>query len=72
MSPGVVNITSTVIVLDWFNAYPKQGSGSGSILDKEGHILTNYHVVQEAQKIEVSLANKKTYAAKVLGADPDN
>jgi S1-C subfamily serine protease len=72
MSPGVVNITSTTIVQDWFNAYPRQGSGSGSILDKEGRILTNYHVVQEAQKIEVSLANKKTYAAKLIGADPDN
>jgi putative serine protease PepD len=72
MSPGVVNITSTTIVQDWFYAYPSQGSGSGSILDKEGHILTNYHVVQEAQKIEVALANKKTYTAKMLGADPDN
>ena len=72
MSPGVVNITSTTIVQDWFNAYPQQGSGSGSILDKDGHILTNFHVVQEAQKIEVSLANKKTYQAQVIGADPDN
>ncbi len=72
MSPGVVNITSTTIVQDWFYAYPSQGSGSGSILDKEGNILTNYHVVQEAQKIEVSLANKKTYAAKLIGADQDN
>ncbi len=72
MSPAVVNITTTTIVQDWFYAYPSQGSGSGSILDKEGHILTNYHVVQEAQKIEVSLANKKTYAAKLIGADQDN
>ena len=72
MSPAVVNITTTTMVQDWFYAYPSQGSGSGSILNKEGHILTNYHVVQEAQKIEVSLANKKTYTAKVLGADPDN
>src|ERR1051326_2155739 len=71
-SPGVVNITSTVIVQDWFNAYPQQGTGSGSILDKEGRILTNYHVVQDAEKLEVTLANDKKYQAQVLGADPDN
>ena len=71
MSPSVVNITSTTIVQDFFYAYPQQGSGSGSILDKEGHILTNYHVVQEAQKIDVSLNNSKSYKARLLGADPD-
>ena len=72
MSPGVVNITSTVYVQDWFNAYPKQGTGSGSILDREGHILTNFHVIQEADKLEVSLSNKHNYQAKVIGFDPDN
>ena len=71
-SPGVVNITSTVYVQDFFYAYPKQGTGSGSILDKEGHILTNFHVIQEAEKLEVTLSNKHNYPAKVLGADPDN
>jgi putative serine protease PepD len=71
-SPGVVNITSTAIVQDWFEAYRKQGSGSGSILDKEGRILTNYHVIQGAETLEVSLSNKKSYPARVLGADPDN
>ena len=72
MSPGVVNITSTVYVQDWFNAYPKQGTGSGSILDREGHILTNFHVIQEAEKLEVSLSNNHNYQAKVIGFDPDN
>ncbi len=71
-SPGVVNITSTVIVQDWFNAYPQQGTGSGSILDKEGRILTNFHVVQDAEKLDVTLANGKKYPARVLGSDPDN
>lgn len=75
-SPAVVNITSisTVYVQDWFNAYPREskGSGSGSILDKEGRILTNFHVVQEADKLEVTLANGKKYPARQLGADPDN
>ncbi len=74
VSPGVVNITSTTYERDWFSPYPeaRQGSGSGSILDKEGHILTNYHVVQGAQELEASLANGKSYKAKFIGADPDN
>ncbi|MDX2042874.1 MAG: trypsin-like peptidase domain-containing protein [Acidobacteriota bacterium] len=73
VSPGVVHITSTVTVQDWFNAYKTEGgSGSGSILDKEGRILTNYHVIQDAEKLDVRLSNNKTYEAKVLGADPDN
>ncbi len=72
VSPGVVNITSTVYVQDWFSVYPQKGSGSGSVLDKEGRILTNYHVVQDAEELVVTLANKKNYPAQVLGADPDN
>ncbi|MDX2034061.1 MAG: trypsin-like peptidase domain-containing protein [Blastocatellia bacterium] len=72
-SPGVVNITTIVLVQDMFNVYPaKGGTGSGSILDKEGRILTNYHVIQEAEKLDVTLSNKKTYQASVLGVDPDN
>jgi S1-C subfamily serine protease len=71
-SPGVVNITSTVLVQDWFTAYPKQGTGSGSVLDQNGHILTNFHVIQDAEKLEVTLSNKATYPARVLGVDPDN
>ena len=73
---GVVNVksTSTVYVQDWFSAYPQKsmGSGSGSILDKEGRILTNFHVVQEAEELVVALPNKKEYKARLLGADQDN
>lgn len=72
ISPGVVHITSTVTVQDWFNAYQTEGAGSGSILDKEGRILTNFHVIQDAEKLDVRLSNNKTYEAKVLGSDPDN
>ena len=72
VSPGVVNITSTVYVQDFFNVYPQQGSGSGSILDKEGRILTNFHVIQDTKKLDVTLANGKKYEAKPLGGDPDN
>jgi putative serine protease PepD len=72
LSPGVVNITTTTYVQDWFSVYPQQGTGSGSIIDKEGHILTNYHVVQGAQQLDVALANQHHYKAKFIGADPDN
>lgn len=72
MSPGVVNITSTTTVRDWFEAYQTQGSGSGSIIDKQGHILTNFHVVQRADKLEVTLANNNKYSARLIDADPDN
>ncbi|HKQ92294.1 MAG TPA: trypsin-like peptidase domain-containing protein [Blastocatellia bacterium] len=72
VSPGVVNVTSTVYVQDFFNVVPQQGSGSGSILDKEGRILTNFHVIQEARELDVTLANGKKYEAKLLGGDPDN
>lgn len=73
MSSGVVNITTTALVRDFFAVYETTaGSGSGSIIDKEGHILTNYHVIQEARQIEVTLANNKKYKARPLGADPDN
>jgi len=72
MSPGVVNITSTTYVRDWFSVYQTQGSGSGSILDKEGYILTNYHVVEKTQSLDVALANNHHYKAKVIGVDEDN
>lgn len=71
-SPSVVNITSTTLVRDWFRYYPQEGTGSGSILDAEGHILTNFHVIQGAQKLDVALANEHHYEAKIVGTDPDN
>ncbi len=72
MSPSVVNITSTTYVQDWFSVEPQQGTGSGSILDNEGNILTNFHVIKDAQELDVALSNNKHYKAKVINADPDN
>ncbi len=73
VSPSVVNITSTVLSFDNFlQAVPQQGTGSGSILDTEGRILTNYHVVKGARRLEVTLASGKRYTARMLGADPDH
>jgi S1-C subfamily serine protease len=69
--PSVVNITSTTLVFNFFyGTVPQQGQGSGFILDKAGHVLTNYHVVEGANRgIEVMLSNKRRYAAKVVGTD---
>ncbi len=69
--PSVVNITSTTLVFNFFyGQVPQQGQGSGFILDKSGHVLTNYHVVEGANRgIEVQLSNKHRYSAKVIGTD---
>ena len=71
--PSVVNITSTQVAYDFFyRAVPQQGQGSGFVLDKEGHILTNHHVVENAQLVEVTLHDKHKYKATVVGDDPNH
>lgn len=73
VADGVVNVTSTALQMDFFfNVFPSQGSGSGSIIDSKGHILTNHHVVANAQKLEVTLADESRWPAKLIGSDPDN
>ena len=69
--PSVVNITSNALVFNFFlGSVPQQGQGSGFVLDKAGHVLTNYHVVENANRgIEVQLSNKHKYSAKVIGTD---
>ena len=68
--PSVVNITSTEVAYDFFyRPVPQQGQGSGFILDREGHILTNNHVVDGAQLVEVTLWDKHKYKAGVLAVD---
>jgi len=68
--PSVVNITSKTVAYDFFyGPVPEEGQGSGFIIDKEGHVLTNYHVVGNAAQVEVTLHNKKTYKAQVIGRD---
>ncbi len=67
---SVVNITSTQMAYDFFyRPVPQQGQGSGFVLDKEGHILTNNHVVEGAQSLEVTLWSQKKYKATVVGVD---
>jgi len=73
VSPAVVHITSRAIALDFFwGPIPQEGTGSGFIIDKEGHIVTNYHVVEGAESIEVTLADGTTAPAELVGADPYN
>jgi putative serine protease PepD len=72
-SQGVVNITSTTVGYDIFlRAYPQSGMGSGAIIDPQGHIVTNYHVIRDAETLEVTLPDKTKHKAKVVGADPNN
>lgn len=70
-SPGVVNITSRGYQETIFGPYPSEGSGSGSIVDERGYILTNYHVIQGATQLEVQIENEK-YSASVAGTDRDD
>lgn len=73
IGPGVVNITSVVVQRDFFfNPVPREGAGSGSIIDTEGHILTNHHVIRDSTKLEVTLSDGSKWPARFVGADPDN
>ena len=68
--PSVVNVTSRAMKFDFFyGAVPQEGQGSGFVIDKEGHILTNYHVIEDAQQLEVTMHNRKKYRATVVGTD---
>ncbi|MDX6305417.1 MAG: hypothetical protein QOI77_2386 [Blastocatellia bacterium] len=72
-SPGVVYIQSTAMARDFFGMFsrPVEGAGSGSVIDEQGDILTNYHVIADAEKLTVSFGSGKAYPAKVVGRDPD-
>ncbi len=68
--PSVVNIKSRSVSFNFFyGIVPEEGQGSGFILDSNGHILTNYHVIANARQIEVTLHNRKTYKADLIGID---
>src|SRR5215472_645660 len=67
---SVVNVTSRAVALDFFyGLVPQEGQGSGFIIDRDGHILTNYHVVADARQVEVTLHNRKKYRATIVGSD---
>jgi S1-C subfamily serine protease len=70
-APGVVHVTATGVTSDIFGGTQEQQAiGSGFVIDKVGHIVTNYHVVQGAKTVEVSFSNNESMKAKVVGSDP--
>jgi len=73
VSPAVANILTKATEYDFFmDPVPVEGAGSGFVIDDKGYILTNFHVVQEAQSIEVVLGDQSRYPAKFIGADQRN
>ena len=72
-SPAVANVLTKATEYDfWMDPVPVEGAGSGFVIDNKGYILTNFHVVEGAQSIEVVLGDQTRYAAKFLGADQRN
>jgi putative serine protease PepD len=73
VSPAVANILTKATEYDFFmDPIPVEGAGSGFVIDPRGYILTNYHVVEGAQSIEVVLGDQSRYPAKFIGADQRN
>lgn len=73
LSPGVANITSITVEWSfWFEPVPREGVGSGFLVDAQGHVVTNYHVIENSQRLEVTLFDKSKYEAQVVGRDPIN
>jgi S1-C subfamily serine protease len=73
VSPSVVNITTQVLQRSFFfEAVPAEGAGSGFVLDEQGHIVTNYHVIENAQEVEVTFLDETTLPAEIVGSDPRN
>src|SRR5256886_14230372 len=73
VSPAVANILTKATEYDFFmDPVPVEGAGSGFVIDEKGYILTNFHVVQEAQSIEVVLGDQTRYPGKFIGADQRN
>lgn len=71
---AVVNITTQTMSYDWFYqplGLQDSGSGSGSIIDKRGYVVTNVHVIENAAKITISLSDGTSYEGKVVGSDSE-
>jgi S1-C subfamily serine protease len=73
LNEAVVNITSVTFEYNWFlEPIPREGTGSGSIIDPKGFVLTNYHVIKNANELSVTLADGMNYRGDVIGVDPEN
>ena len=68
-SPAVVHITSVAYLYGFFfEVVPQEGTGSGFVYDREGHIITNYHVIDGAEELDVTLADGTMVPAQVVAA----
>jgi S1-C subfamily serine protease len=73
VNQSVVYITSVSMAYNWlYEAIPQEGTGSGVIIDQNGHVLTNRHVVKDAQQLNITLADGTEVDAKLVGEDPEN
>jgi S1-C subfamily serine protease len=73
LNTGVVNITSVTFEYNWFlEPQPREGTGSGSIIDSKGHVLTNYHVIKDAEELSVTLADGENFKGTIVGVDREN
>jgi S1-C subfamily serine protease len=74
LNSAVVNITTETMAVNWFlEPVPQEGgSGSGSIIDTRGYVLTNNHVIRNAYKVYINLADGSQYEGTVVGSDPEN
>jgi S1-C subfamily serine protease len=72
-NPSVVNIDTRSVEVDHFFGYQRaaEGTGSGAVLDRDGHVITNYHVIDGADQIEITLASNKNYPAVLIGGDKE-
>src|SRR5437899_2589694 len=74
-SPSVAYITSIAVRQDFFTLNAQEvpkGTGSGFVWDSDGHVVTNFHVIQDAQAAKVTLADQSTWDARLVGADRDD
>lgn len=72
-APAVVNITTRSIAYDIFmQPIPQEGTGSGFLYDDQGHIVTNYHVVENAEEVVVTFSDGRSFPAEIVGVDPSS
>ena len=73
LNESVVNITTVTVAYNWrMQPIPQEGAGSGSILDQQGRVLTNYHVIKGSQELNIRLADGTEYDGRIIGIDPES
>ena len=73
VGPSVVHVASEIVTVDFFfGPMASEGTGSGFVWDDAGHIVTNYHVIEDASRIEVIFSDESQVEAEVVGVDPRN